>query len=100
MFPGSDLSFTSNPPTIQSPMIGNLTLRCSLRDSLPQSGTIIGRRDVTHSQSDVMYVTAMVITHDGKDLASISEHIPATLLESGISAQTRGQISSNQSEKG
>jgi len=97
---GSDIVFTSSDFSIKPPVTKDLTLNCLLRDNTLAANIPIGKRDLTHTDQDIMYITSILITQNGADVATISEHIPVQLLNNATNLKATGEIKTDQSHAG
>jgi len=107
---GSGVVFDATPPAIQPPLSDSVSLRCSLKDSSPSApGAIVGRsltssdvtdRRVATDTTDIEYVTSMVISKNGADVATLTEHIPAKAFSNYSDVTVTGSLARSQGEKG
>lgn len=106
----SEIVLNATTSSIRPLLTQDFKVRCSLRDTAV-SGSIIGRRSVQHSvpaprkgltstTDNVDFVTSMVISRDGVDLATITEHIPAKALGNFTGLQVSGSLSGQAGVKG
>jgi len=127
---GSAINFTSTSTSIKPLVTQDLTLRCDLHDTAPSvSGGLVGRRrretfdsldsqtdssitadsqqlldpkrsTMTNSSENVDFVTSLVISRDGQDLASVSEHVSAKPMVSSPDFTVTGSMSTQPGERG
>jgi len=86
------VSMTSSRADIIPKLTSNVTLRCDVKDILlPPSGGLVGRslpvssqpvekRDKAQSTNAMQFILSVMVTKDGQDVASVSEHVPARVL--------------------
>ena len=98
---GSDIQFTSSVSSIKAPFTKDLTLNCLLKESTLAANIPIGKRDLTHTDQDIMYITSILITHNGTDVATLyGKHIPVQLLNKATNLKATGEIKTDQSHAG
>lgn len=93
---GSIIEFTTTHSTINSLSADDLTFRCSLNDT----GTINGRRDVDHTDTDIQHVTSIVVTRNGTIVASISQYSNATAVADLSDLEVTGDLTGAAGERG
>jgi len=90
----SVLHFQSLPDVVIEGLTKSVSLNCSVSDSAV-SGSIVGKRDVTHTQDNISAVTSLVVTLEGKDVAMVSLTTPAQVVDGSTNVQVSGGLSGN-----
>jgi len=96
---GSELLFHQTSDVITPLHTTSHTLRCSLNDSASTPQVIVGR-DLTHTDTNVKFITSILVLRDGKDIATISEHVTARAQSDLGNLQVKGQIYNLPTERG
>jgi len=98
---GSNVTLTVNPASLQPGLTTSMTLTCSLDDTVagPGSGGLVGRA-VDSTTDNLKYVTSIVVSRDGSDVASMTEHISATALADVTNAHVTGSIHNTPGDRG
>ena len=104
--PGSDINLTKSPDSIKPFLTHSLSLRCSLSDSVWQvlttspSPLVIGKRGQQGSDDNIRFVTSLVVSRDGQDVASVSDYVPAKAVSGENNLQVQGAVSKTAGERG
>lgn len=101
--PGSDIVFEKTPEKINPLLTPSLTLRCSLHDSTPPTGSggLVGRRDVTHTDDNIRFLMSLVVTrNDGEHVASVTQLTPSRGLVDAGNLHVTGDINTGHEELG
>ena len=69
-------------------------MRCGVTDTSSGSGGLVGKRS-SFVTDDVRIVTSLIVTRDGQDVASVSEHLPAQALADVGSVKVEGRVDNN-----
>jgi len=103
----SAVTFTSSPVTIKAPLTDKVTIRCGLSDTSQPAVSVIGRSLTDHPAnrdtqpgSDVQFVTSIVISRAGSDVAAMTEHLQATAFGNDSNIAVSGDLSGGQGERG
>jgi len=103
---GSDINLTKSPDSIKPFLTHSLSLRCSLSDSVWQvlttspSPLVIGKRGQQGSDDNIRFVTSLVVSRDGQDVASVSDYVPAKAVSGENNLQVQGAVSKTAGERG
>jgi len=77
----SVVTFDKSPDVIHTILTKHMTLKCSIKDSASApSGALVGR-SILNTQSNVQFVTSIVVLKDGQEVASITPFSPARALQ-------------------
>jgi len=87
----SVLQFESSPSSVKQGLTNSLTLNCSVSDSA-LSGAVIGRRDVSHTQENMLMLTSLVVMKNGSDIASVNLATPAHIVDGSTNVQVIGGV--------
>ena len=88
-----------------------MTIRCSLHDTgSPGSGSLVYQQDdpaqspvqsdLTNTAEDVDFITSIVVSRDGVDIAAVSVHVPARSLVTSPDLEVKGQLTDQPGERG
>ena len=95
--------FEKTPEEIKPLLTPSLTLRCSLHDSAPPTGSdsLVGRRDVTHTDDNIRDLVSVVVTRNGgQHVASVTQFSPPRGLLDAGNLNVTGDINTGHEERG
>merc|ERR1711971_76721 len=101
---GSVLVLHTSPSEVKDGLTDTLTLRCDVNDTSTSPAAIVGRRDLDTDMTsstavDVQEVTSMVMTLNGKDIASVSRKQGASVMGGSGNVQVAGAVDLSPGER-
>merc|ERR1712110_34162 len=105
---GSVIFLTKSTDFIKPYLTHSLGVRCSLEDSVWQKLTtttdptaaVIGKRNTQTTPDNVQFVTSLVVSRDGQDVATVSDYVPVKALADQGKLVVTGGISKQPGERG